>query len=339
MVGLRELISSLRELLDHFYLLIDNGCLAVVVGNMHSSSYIIGYIKYCRVEETTQWCRGFECYERIVKNYDVDEVHGSTHWKTYVPCYDQVIPVIPISRIIHVYDPRDRVVELLNRVNDRLEYLALNMVLEIVHGTNARGLGITGSLLPRIHSVEYSDIDFIVYGWRDSINVIEFIDENPSIFKGFEGNRFREWVSRVAKATGLSMNDIRYYYRRWRRGLFRGREYSLIYNDGLPRILDNCIPWITLGSIEFKASIDGRIDALNYPSIGCIHEWEFIRGVQPRSDIEYLLSFEALYTPLFYEGGRCIARGLLQYSPIDDRYRVVVGIRETINYVKPILWS
>lgn len=320
-------------ILDHYYLELLNNCYAVVVGNYHSNNYVIGYMKYCPVNYKTIWCNHIWCYERLIKYYMVEEIHGFTPWKTYIAYYDNNLPIIPASMIKNILEPMARLKNIISSPKDKLEYHIVKLVDEIGF---VNGLGITGSVLPGIHNTRYSDLDFVVYGLKNSIDIIEFIMENPSLFHEFENDRLREWCFRISRITGLSPNDIRWFYRRWRRGLFHGREYSFIYNDGVLKLVDNMPVWKTIGVIEAEIIFSKYYDALNYPSKGIIEKWSFRKGVYPNSDIEYVLSFEALYMPILYEGGHAIVRGLLQYNYVDDTYRILVGVKETKTFIKPL---
>lgn len=319
--------------LDHYYLRLRNKCYAVVVGNYHSTGYIVGYVKYCPVEQKTLWCDQYICYDRIVKYYMVEEVHSSTPWKTHVPFYGGETPVIPVSEVEKVLNPIDRLYEIMNRPGDELEYLVVKLIDE---SRFSSGVGVTGSILPSIHNVRVSDIDLIVYGLKNSVDVIEFIVENPSIFRGFNEEKLRAWCVRVSRATGLSPREVSRFYRRWRRGIYHGREYSFIYNDGIFKLLDNMSSWETIGVVKAEALFTGGFEALNYPTMGVIESWRYLDGANPRGDLEYVLSFEALYMPLFYEGGKAIVRGLLQYNSVDDTYRVLVGVKEEKTFIKPL---
>jgi len=322
-------------ILDHYMLELADGCLAVVVGNTHASCYAVGYVKYCPASDTTIWCGRGVCYERVVKYYELREVYGYTPWRALVPCYGSTLPVIPYSAVKRVYDPLERAGELLSQVSDPLEKTALDMVEEILRGTSTLP-GITGSLLPRIHSVEYSDVDLAVYGLRESAGVVEFIAENKSVFREFTGDKLREWCRRVAAATGLSVGDVEKLYRNWRRGLYGNREYSVVYNDKRASSVETEPAWQPLGVVEARVEFLGGLSGLNYPSASRVGSYRVLGGVNPGGDPEYVLSFEALYTPLLYEGGWGVVRGLLQKSLIGEKYRILVGVREDVTWIKPL---
>jgi len=203
--------------LDHYMLKLDNGCIAVVVGNTHAASFTIGYLKYCPSSRRTLWCDVSTCYERVVKHYELQEIYGFTPWRAVIPHYGSELPIIPNSRVVRVYSPIERAVELMSRVRDPLEKHALDMISEIERGANTTP-GVTGSLLPGIHNIEYSDVDLAVYGLRESADVVEFIAENPDLFQSFRDTHLREWCYRLASVTGLSASDVEKLYRSWRRG-------------------------------------------------------------------------------------------------------------------------
>ncbi len=337
--GLSVMVVGLGEevrVLDHYILGLVNNCYGVVVGNMHSNSYVLGYIKYCPSRETTIWSDNNYYYARLVDTYSASKVYSVNPWKTYIPYYDQYIPVIPYSLIKKIYDPVKRVWEIISSPQDSLEKLVVEMIDYLMDTGVYRGLGLTGSLLPRIHSVRYSDIDLVVYGWREAVEVIEYVSENPGIFKSFNESLLRKWGLRVAVSTGLSYRDVVKHYRVWRRGVFRDREYSIIYNDMMYRSLDNSIYWKTIGSAKLYIELAGGFEALNYPSRSNIDHWRLVEGVEPRSDVEYILSFEALYIPVLYEGGRVETYGLLQHDQLNDRYRLLIGVREKPTYIRII---
>lgn len=181
-----ELLGEEPRILDHFYLLLKNYCYAVVVGNMHSNSFLIGYVKYC-LGKNSIWRDNLGYYDRIVNYYSPRKVYDSTPWKTYIPCYDSIIPVIPRSKIIKIFNPINRLNEIISMPKDQLEQLTANLSSILYSSIHRYALGVTGSLLIKIHNPVISDIDMIVYGWRESLNIIEFINENKDVSPVLQG--------------------------------------------------------------------------------------------------------------------------------------------------------
>ncbi|MEM1628222.1 MAG: nucleotidyltransferase domain-containing protein [Desulfurococcaceae archaeon] len=319
------------QVLDHFYLKLRNRCFATVVGNMHTSSNILGYIKYCPSRLNTTWCDQNTCYERIVKTYNADSVHASTSHKIYVHFFDALVPCISMIDVDKVHNPLERARSLFNKVNDNLEKTALYLISEIWRDTgHGENIGITGSLLIGIHNPDISDIDVVVYGTRQSMDIVEYIRENKEIYKPFNGARLEKWIEANSKATGLSKQQVLRFYRNWRRGIYMNREYSIIYNNGVYEDMALKPPFKTLGSICIEVELDKSVDGLNYPSMGKVLSYRIVgqSSVDIPYDIVEVLSFEALYIPGLYEGGIFIVEGLLQCSDQLGACRVLIGGRE-----------
>ncbi len=314
------------KILDHYYLRLRNNCYAVVVGNRHYSSLVIGYVKYCPTSKKTIWYDGLQYYERLVKQYAPSIIYSSTPWRIHAPFYGSNVPCIPASSIVKVLDPEKRLQEIISSPRDLLETLAARFSEKLLAYTNM--LGVTGSILAGIHNHMISDIDLAVYGWRDAVKLIEAFTEGGVDAEPFTSGRLKEWCRRNSRATGLPEKIVCRYYRVWRRGVFEGREYSIIYIDDRYYAMDNSPRWKSIGPVVIEAQLSGGLEGLNYPSWTRIDEYKVLTGITPKSDIVGVLSFEALYIPVLYEGGKTRINGLLQVNPDTGEYRVIVGVVE-----------
>ncbi len=325
----------MNNLLDHYYVELRNNCFAVVVGNKHYKYLIIGYIKYCPTNRKTPWLRDSIHYKRIVYKYDPLIVHRSAYMKQFIPYYGIEVPVIPVSSISRIYDPLDKKYELYHKPRDSLEDKALRLVSELeYYSKTSNGIGITGSILLGIHNPNISDIDLVVYGWKNSIEIIEAIREKQTSLKPFSRERLKIWAQSNAEATGLTVKQVLKYYRLWRRGVYMDKEYSIIYNKGVREEFTGTSNWITKRIVKIKAYLRGGLEGLNYPLKTSIEEYEVLEGYAS-TQITEILSFEALYMPLFYEGGEALITGLLQYNLSEDTCRIIVG---GVEYPGKIIW-
>jgi len=324
-----------QQVLDHYYVELVDGSLGVVVGNNHANSFLVGYVKYRPTSKQTLWRSGSGVfYERVVKTYTPASVWESTTWRLYIPHYDYVSPVIPLSLVTKIHNPTDRSIEVISRVQDELEVAAQRFIHTVLENTGVIP-GITGSLLPKIHNPSTSDLDFVVYGPRESIEVVEFISENKDVFKPFNGGRISEWSSRVVEVTGLSRRDVERFYRNWRRGLFGGKEYSVIYSDAICEDIMLKPAYKTLGVARIVAEVEGGVRGLNYPSTSKVITYKVVSSTAtPRYDIAEAVSFEALYIPGLFEGGLFEIEGLLQCSDVVESCRLLIGARESRTYMK-----
>jgi predicted nucleotidyltransferase len=327
--------SEYRKPLDHYYFELVDGSIGVVTGNTHFQSGLIGYVKYRPTLRLTPWRRRGVFYERVVKYYTAREVYSYTEWRVYTPFFNASVPFIPLSAVKRLYYPIERARELYSRVSDNLEKLSLSFISTISSNTGIL-VGITGSLLPCIHNVEISDIDVVVYGTRESMRVVEFIESNRELFKPFSESRLHTWSENLAKITGLMPRDVAKFYRNWRRGVYEGREYSVVYNDGVYREVTLLPSFKTLGLVNLEVEISGGVEALNYPSTGRILRYKVTESsstIIPH-DITRVVSYEALYTTGLYEGGLFEVKGLLQCSDVIGECRVLIGVLEHQGYMR-----
>lgn len=323
-----------NKLLDHYYLKLSNGSLGVVTGNWHTNHCVIGYIKYSATNKQTLWSEKTIFYERLVKRYNPSQVREHTNWKTYIPYFDQNIPCIPLEKVVHVYNPLKRAIELLSRVRDELELAVLELLLDIIENTGILP-GLTGSLLPGIHNIKYSDIDLVVYGIKTSTEVREYVEANADLYTPFNNTKLRYWAENVSLNTNTTPKEVLRFYRNWRRGTFKGHDYSIIYNDGVYREVLLFPPFKTYGVIKIIADVHGGVDALNYPTKAKVFNYRVIEtSTSIPYEIEELFSYEALYTTGFYEGGVFEIQGLLQCSDLIETCRVLLGVYECRGYAK-----
>lgn len=323
--------------LDHYMLLLRNGCVFVIVGNMHADWFRIGYVKYCETDRESPWGRGLKRYERLVKRYELDEIYGRGQRTLYIPFFDKEVPVALKHEIAEVLDPLRRADEIISRPNDELELLALNALESLSEGGGASGsVGVTGSLLAKIHNPVLSDIDLVVYGPRESLAVVEFVRENPEVFEPFSGQRLSAWCEGVAKRSGVPPKLVLKFYRNWRRGLFGGRDYSIIYSNGIYADILTAPAYRSVQRVKAEATLAGGIEALNYPSVTRVEGLRLIEGAEPPFPVEEIMSFESLYIPGLFEGGRYLVEGLLQCSQALETCRIVLGIAEAPTRLIPL---
>jgi len=326
--------SSIKPL-DHYYVLLRDGSLAVVTGNWHVDYCIVGYVKYRPSGRPTQWSgRGGVFYERLVKTYGANTVREHTSWSTYVPFFDSHVPCIPLTQVDGLLDPLKRSMEALRKASDGLESTAVEVLLDVSVSTGVLP-GITGSLLPGIHNPHYSDLDLVVYGLRESIHVVEYLASNKHTYMAFNGEKLNMWAKNAALSTGLSPRDILKFYRNWRRGVFRGKEYSFMYNDGVYRNVMLMPAFRSIGVARIVLDAYGGPMALNYPAQASILSYRLVESLtRIPYDIERLLSYEAVYMTGLYEGGRFEAEGLVQCSNHLETCRMILGTYEYKGFMR-----
>lgn len=322
-----------KQLLDHYYIELLDGSLAVVAGNWHTPFCVVSYVKYRPTNTNSIWFRKPYSYERLVKVYDPRIVYEHTSWTTFIPFFGSSVPCIPVSLISKIYDPISRALNLYQKASDPLERIALDLVHTISSSTGVLP-GVTGSILVQIHNVNFSDIDIVVYGSRSCADVVEFISSNKSVFQPLRNSAMEAWIKRASQSTELPKSEVLKFYRNWRRGVFAGREYSIAYSDGVYRDLHLLPSYSALGYVKAVVELRGDLTGLNYPPVGLVERYKVIESRGTVSyDISYVMSYESLYTPGFYEGGLFEVSGILQCSDMDETCRILVGVHEYKGYM------
>ncbi|MEZ0394439.1 MAG: hypothetical protein ABWK00_05300 [Desulfurococcaceae archaeon] len=334
------LVGPGRLPLDHYQLVLANGCIAVAYGNEHDQNMYLGYVKYCRTTGPTPWkdARGVH-YVRLLDSYGPTNVRAHTPWSIYLPHYDSWAPYIPASEVVALLDPIERAQEIVRSPRDPLEERAL-MVLEDLYdsaGIPSSCVGITGSILPRIHNPRVSDVDLVVYGHWCSLRVIEAVSEGGTSLGPLSGPMADEWARSNALRLGISERLARALYRPWRRGIAHGTLFSITYSDDVPRRLFSQPARRGLGRVRAEVSLSGGPRALSYPTISEIENYRLVEGHEPPLDVRAVISFESLFVPALLEGGRALVEGLLLCG--SDDCLILVGGSEHRGFVEPLAMS
>lgn len=326
--------------LDKFLIKINKAFLQVI-GYVHPPNYVMAIPKYIPTKEVTPWSDGKMYYKRVIGKYGVHGLREAIKYGLrgyvqlkYDSMFDSEIPLIDIKKIDRIYDPREILKSSLKTQYDHLKSLTIELInkLHDLTGLPLRSFGITGSILLGIHNQQISDIDITVFG-------IKNVEEIKNIFLE-ENNEFRPSLKRLKKwlldsrIHGLSPSyAFNFYKRKWYRGVFKSREFSII-----PIMFENEIrikygDFIvkSLGPVLLKAKVKNIINPFFLPfkyAIKCEEIIEGVKGFLP----SLLVSYDGFYMDVFKEGDEIIVFGLLQkvydLRESNEYYRVVIGVRE-----------
>jgi len=263
-------------LLDHHMVVDKEDVVYVVVGNEHPPGMVLAYPKYKPTYTRTLWCGKRGCYKRLLREYSVEEVvRVAEKIMRYDPVYGGVLnPYLPISQVKKVLDPRERLRKLFTKTEDYLELEALEAALTISEcsGVNIEKIGLTGSLLLAVHNIRVSDIDLVVYGCRESLNVVETLNEGGCDFiSPLKLSSLSEWLSNYPGNYNEAIQAVT-YYRKWRRFQYRGREVSLIYVNPFPGRYGSHA-WSRGGCVTVEARVSGGCRSLYYPSEAIVESY------------------------------------------------------------------
>lgn len=352
-------MAYLRGYRDRDFVSTHEDLLFCVVGNIHPKDRVIAYLKYMP-NERGSWGRE-KRYERVLRSYTTPSVQETLEIleEKYINyLYRSKVLSIRISavpfRLVEThYKPEETLARLLSlsdekRDLDSLERKVVDLVkiISSESGVANRFLGVTGSILLRIHNPAFSDIDLTVYGYENTLRVKEALKSlyKKSFVQRFEGAFLEEWAVRKSKQFPISPSEAKEFYNRtWNRGFFEGNIFSIhpikLEEEVKERFGER--RFISKGLATVQAKIIDISDSSFLPATYRVDEVTVIDG-QTVNNILEISSYDGFYCDLFQEGEFVEAKGKLE-KVIDDRrkityHRVLVGSFEAHgkDYIKPL---
>ena len=294
-------------------------------------------------------------YTRILKSYSLEGHQDNLHlvkkiepdYLYHSDVYNVDFLAIPNDRISHYYYPEERLIEILELENSKLDDIEIKvktLAKEINKNLNIpfKNMGITGSILWKAQT-EKSDIDFIIYGNQYAQN---FNEEFTKIYKTSKDIRFlpsekqERYVLSFAKKSGLPKNITRKYIKmkKWL-SIYDKTNLSLIFSP-LPTELpfnygEQYFRPIT--PVDVKCIIENSDMGFAYPSIYEINNCEFLTECNLEEDISLkrVISFEGALTGYFSKNDIIVIRGLLE-EVLDQNgkllfYQIILGTKECVE--------
>jgi predicted nucleotidyltransferase len=334
-----------EAVLDHDHLEDVDGAIYVAVGNRHLPNAAVAYLKYVPTARRTLWCRGGTCFERVVRRYGASYVLGAVRGlqeEVYDPSLGVTVPVVRFSRVRAVYRPRERLAEVLRRPRDpvELDVAEAYAVLRSCSGVSPGSVGVDGSVLVGIHNPEVSDVDLVVYGCRDSVEVATTAHQAFGRLPAeVEVRRLRA----MSEVYGLPPEVLAAISPPYKRLYLAGRrEVNIMFSADTPgrygeRVL------VPLAVAEALIEVEGGdCRSLYYPgearvskTIDLRVERSLAQVAPPPGGVGLVLNYESLYSYVLFRGGTVRARGVLALDRTSETLVLVVGTREAWSYVVP----
>ncbi|PUA33580.1 MAG: hypothetical protein B7O98_03950 [Zestosphaera tikiterensis] len=320
--------------LDHDLVIDKDGRIYVVVGNKHPPDALIAYLKYVPTTSKTLWKGVFTYYERVLREYsaaDLQRVMFAYGGYRYDSTLNTLVPYVKKDHIGLWLKPEEKLMELRRRVKDLIEETAVEAAEFVASrsGVNPRKLGIGGSILAGIHG-PHSDIDLIVYGCKEAIDVVETRDLGLS---EVSESVYKEKIVKELKLAGLNpglyevFKPFRKYY------MFRGFNVTISFvNEFSGRYGDEVLT--PLKPVEAVIEVvENDCRALFYPSYASVVK------VKTSSlgdvGIDGIVCYNGFFNSLLYRGGVLKVKGLLEVSKPSGKHYVVVGVKEGQSYILP----
>jgi predicted nucleotidyltransferase len=346
----------LRSFRDRDYLITPEGFIFAVIGNLHPAERVIAYLKYIP-DERGKWRLGRSRYRRALAHYNVPSVTDSIQLlRQKAPQYvfessvDRIsLPAVPKDRITVHLCPEARLLELQSaQSRDELESKALRFAMLISEhaGVPAQPLGLTGSILARIHDPTFSDIDLVVYGFDNALRVKTFLqkakDSPPSGVRKLAGVSREKWIAERLKSTPLARRDVvALFGRKWNIGSFEGTQFSVhpVHIEAEIREHYGDERYTPLGIVDATARISDGKEGMFMPAVFEVESVD-LKGSHAVSTVDRIVSYEGLYADVAVEGETVSCRGKLERVESSSRvhHRILVGSPEAEgrDYLLPL---
>lgn len=308
-----------------------------VKGLVHPPDRLIAYLRYLPDPAGNRIREGVT-YRRV---YRFKEQHQIIQTQYPVYLHDESafgirMQSVPVRRIQHVYDPRDRLTYIYTYgPKDLLEESALALVNLLAQTANVplENLGISGSLLYGLHH-STSDIDLVVYGETESRAVyraLRYLLGNPSdSVRSLDRDQLISLHASHRPEVPLTFADFaRLQSRKVNEYLFKEFQCFTMFvkwpDEWGERYSDPSFE--QLGSAKILARVKGDRDSIFTPCRYLIGDVIFLMG-GPESDLKEVISFRGLFSDQARAGEWVLAKGSLervipQSAPV--YYRLTVG--------------
>lgn len=317
-----------------------SGLIFDVKGTLHPPDRVVAFLRYYP-SETGERTRNGARYGKV---YSLSDRFNflKKRYPSYIyfdKVYDSVMQGVPRSDVTHLYKPTEKLTELANSPTglDDLEKDSLEFCNTLSESADVplKKLGVTGSILVDLHGSQ-SDIDVIVYGYKNCIAVygaLDYLYRDPgSQVKPYSESELRKLFEFRSSDT-LSKWDsfLVTEKRRKLQGLFKKRDYFVRFikdwNESDEKYGD--VTYKSLGHVTISARVADDSEAYFTPCKYVIKDVGRVDGQVAREvAIREVDSFRGRFCEIARIGERITARGkleLVREKSGNTYHRVIVG--------------
>lgn len=305
-----------------------------VKGLLHPPNRVIAFLKYIPKQSGKR--KGYRKIESLSESYRFLKKNYPEYLR-FDHVFNQVLPEVSLAKIREIFSPQKFLQNLLRKEKfDKVEEDSVSFAKLIAEYSSipVSNMGISGSLMVGLHT-ETSDIDLVVYGFKQSLTVYEALkklveEKNVSIKSYTKKDLGRLYKFRV-KDTQMSFKKfVQTETRKVLQGIFCGREYFV-------RLVKE--PWelsekygekvyFPLNPIELKAEVADDNESIFTPLKYLVKNVLILRG--KKVDVKEVVSFRGRFCEQAKTSEKIFVKGTLEKvsSTEGDYYRVVVGNRK-----------
>jgi len=320
---------------DHDLIVEKEMAIAQAIGYYHPKHGCFAIEKYVATEGETLWKKAGIKYSRIFRDYS-PAVIRKTRKSYYEPSIKAFFPFVRSEDIRTLLKPEDGMRRILRSSRDALEMSVLELYDELrAVGIQPGSIGVAGSILAGIHSLEVSDVDMTVRGCMEIEALVE-----SKVLSPFSEKEFEMWVKKNSERLNMPPEIVKNMYSPSKRGKFKGRLVSLI---PLLKVNEAGRYQAIEGEPAGEATLLLELDEPSchshiYPSLHTFKILKVIEGSHLLREGAHgeVLSYEGLFSNVLSASSQALVRGKV-YLTLDDKMtKIVVGTREIKSYVKMI---
>ena len=326
-----------RPVLDHDIVIGKNEEVYVVVGNLHPPNGIIAYLKYVACEEPTLWKRKGIWLKRILKKYGAKNMYITAKKSSkirYDPVLGTEVPFVSWAEIKEWLRPESRLQQLLHSLNDPLEAVTLMAAerISISSGVKMNRIGVTGSILLGAHNPKRSDVNLVIYGCEEALEVVSggylSLDKLPA---SIMDKRLRN----QSMITGLPIDILKVINPPYRFRAIDKIPVGIIFVNPTASRYGQAV-YKPIGKVEAIVYVEGgSCSSLFYPAKAPVMECLNVKGPILCSSLKEIICYEGIYNWLLFKGGYMEVKGIAEVRYPGEDIVIVVGGKEVPGYIIP----
>ncbi|MEM2842342.1 MAG: hypothetical protein QXZ53_00470 [Candidatus Bathyarchaeia archaeon] len=289
-----------------------------VKGYLHPPDRIISFIRYYpskrgeRIVNKEKYAKIYELKKRfkfLKKKYPI--------YIYYDGVFHSIIQGVPINMVKKLYNPKEKVKELMKNNKFKVESEALNLIQALGKEANQEinRFGVTGSILVNLFTND-SDLDVIVYGFKAAVKVYEALRKLIQERKEFKPCDKKE-LYKIYLARGMNKAlSFKDFYENEKNKILQGKFHEKNYfircvkdwNEVKEAYGDEI--YYPIGLSKIKAIVINNEESILTP---CKYEVSNIKVLSGRKAlIKEIVSFRGRFCEAASIGDKIIARGKLE---------------------------
>ena len=281
-----------------------------------------------------------------MKHYDVKLMREASQKYGVIekdPIIGAPTPKLPVSLIREWLTPETRMAELLHTTNDAVEEDALSaaVIVADASGISLSRVGVTGSVLAKMHSTEFSDVNLVIYGCREAVAVAT---AHLSKFDELPKNVLEARVLRKSRSLNLPPEMVASLYPPYARIAIKDRPVGITFvSDVRERYGEDAFQPIGVAEVDTYVE-PWQCSALFYPGSASISAVINVREVSSDGvchaelarNLDLVITYEGLFNYTLFKGGRLKLRGVLERIIPSGSFALLLGGAEEPGYALPI---